>query len=242
MKSPQEYYAILGLLPTADWSVVRSAHEALLNKYQTGMQKGETDALQELQLIEEAFQFISGFTEQASEDPGTLESEADWMFALEYYPDLTSILERLATFSKQLPAMYRSALMSSRNFSARKELEKSVEDQFFYRHFGQNEKIVQFARDIFRDGHLTAANELSRAVKLFGDDPETIIRRIRGKYIVIQAINSLPYSADARRILLSALNDGNTIEIDERDKITVTKSGGSKIYLYSDEDILSFGR
>jgi hypothetical protein len=171
------------------------------------------------------------------------ESETDWAFATEYYPDLSQIVERLEMISKKLGAEYRAKLLSSRDFSSRRELAKSVEDQFFSQHFGSNEKIVDFARELILGGHDTAADELSRAAKLFGDnaDANAIVGHIRCKFFLVQTVCGEVCSEESRRILHSAVEKGHSMRIDERNTIILIR-GTSEMYLRTNADIYRLGR
>jgi hypothetical protein len=236
MKALPEYYAVLGLLPSADAVVVEFAYYALVRKYEDEKYGKSVEANEKLQQLNEAYQSIS---ETAQQEPS--ETKTDFAFAVEYYPDLSQIVEGLQRISPQLASEYWLRLLSSRDFGSRHELATLVEASFFNQQFGENEKIIRFARELIAKGYLEAFEELRCAVRSFGPDADPIIGRISGKHFVFDALLSWPCSEESRRILHFAVEKkGYSIAIDDRNAITLAK-GTSKSFLRSDADIRRFG-
>lgn len=168
-------------------------------------------------------------------------ADSDWAFALEYYPDLSRLTDRLASVSDTLPSEYRKRLLSSRNFAARAQLASIVENEYCEKLFGKNSKLVDFARALLAQGQRDAVRELGRAVALFGEnDPEAIIGRIRGKYFLFQTAAGETCTPDCIRILRAAVEQGYTITVAPNNSITLTKIGRGQTHLHSIEHILRF--
>jgi curved DNA-binding protein CbpA len=116
MTETDDYYAILGVLPSADEVVVRAAYRALSQKYHPDKWSGEpAEATHRMQQLNRAYEVLSNIErrqqydrQRSSDNPDddfdftdeTMRSafqeaekdqEANWTFALEYYPDLAEI-------------------------------------------------------------------------------------------------------------------------------------------------------
>ena len=119
MNTEKDYYAVLGVLPTAQNIVIRAAYKALAQRYHPDRFSGAIeDANLRMTEINAAYAVISDKAMRAEFDrargsgtksgdeyfregtdqppPGVDPLAADWALALSYYPDLGSIDARLA--------------------------------------------------------------------------------------------------------------------------------------------------
>ena len=177
------------------------------------------------------------------------EQELGWLFALEYYPDLTALYNRLSKISEKLAFEFRSVILTSKDFSKRHEIADVLENKFLQRYFGTNQTVVTFARELIKSGNKKAAKELNRAVTVLGSngDPELIIGRIRGKFMLFEktafgktAEGELCTEASLK-ILREAQARGYTVGLEPNKSFSLTKNG-AKTFLYSNADIEHLGQ
>jgi curved DNA-binding protein CbpA len=197
-----DYYAILGVLPTAEEVVIRAAYKALAQRYHPDRFKGEPDEINhKMAEINEAYTILSDpvkrreydshreqvnesgsyFDEKINESPPDYDPlEADWKTAVGYYPDLEDMESSLAQISWRLAYAYRACLLETKSFSKRDEIAIALEQNFLESYFGKNQRIVEFARKLIYQGQKKAARELNKAVRFFGKEinPEIVIAKI----------------------------------------------------------------
>jgi curved DNA-binding protein CbpA len=259
MNQSQDYYAILGVLPAAEDVVIRAAYRALSQKYHPDKLKGErADAARRMQQLNEAYEVLSNASKREQYDrersgntnddfdfsddsmrsafrEAETEQEADWSLALEYYPDLTDRYKRLSKVSEKLAFEFRSALLASKEFARRDEIANALENGFLQRYFGTNPTVVEFARELIKSGNKKAAKELNRAVTVLGSngDPELIIGRIRGKFILFQQTAERELcTEESLNLLRDAVAVGYTLTVDNRNIFTLSKNS-SNTHLHS---------
>jgi curved DNA-binding protein CbpA len=208
MDKTKNYYRILGVLPTAELIVIKAAYRALAMKYHPDQWTGDrATAERKIREINEAFEVLSnervrkqydssrqnkGFEEYDFEDDTTEEAfgdaereqRSDWAVAVEYYPDLESICAELRRTSHRLTFAFRTMMLETKQFPHRKKLAQHLELTFLQSYFGDNPKIIEFARRLIESGHKQAAKELNRAISVFGRDADhnVVIDRISRKY------------------------------------------------------------
>lgn len=205
MDSSVDYYEILGVLPNAEDIVIRAAYRALSLRYHPDQWKGDRGIGEKvMRQLNAAYEILSDparrkqydqirnqgsyqqyqpdGTDAEFTDQERTQAEA-WKIALEYYPDLDNIFNTLKITSSRLAVSFRVALLETKHFNIRLQLAKELEKQFLQSYFGSNDEIVQFARDLIKNGDRKAAKELNKAVSVLGSsDPKAIIDRIRSKY------------------------------------------------------------
>jgi curved DNA-binding protein CbpA len=114
MSGTKDYYAILGVLPSADIVVIRAAFRAVAQKYHPDKWASDpSEANQRMRELNEAYEVLSDehrrqrYDSQRRQDSnddfdfdetmrsafGDAESaqKADWAIALDFYPDLDDI-------------------------------------------------------------------------------------------------------------------------------------------------------
>lgn len=198
MNPEKDYYAILGLLPSAEAFLVRAAYKALSQKYHPDMSSGDASRMQE---INEAYRILSDPSKRtqydsarseryrdspapndfdSGQDPEPDSLSSDWTTAVRFYPDLEEITKRLRKFSWRLSSSYQALLIETKNFRNRSEIGERLEDDFLKLYFGSDEDVIEFARTLILSGNRAAAKELNNAVRVIGSsDSDRIISTVK---------------------------------------------------------------
>lgn len=207
MDVEKDYYAVLGVLPTAEVVVIRAAYKALAQRYHPDRNIGTADeAHRKMAEINEAFQVLSSpeirqkydeirgakahdassFFDDSSVSNNSINDPLakNWETAIEFYPDLIQLEKNLLKVSAKLAFSYKAFLLESKQFDDRKNLASTLEQNFLELFFGNNPSIVQFAKVIIERGEKVAAKALNEAISVLGTpaDPTNIINRISRKY------------------------------------------------------------
>jgi curved DNA-binding protein CbpA len=233
MDTTKNYYAILGVLPTAETIVIKAAYRALAMKYHPDKWTGDrATADRKMRELNEAFEILSDdqarkrydsirkkdFEEYEFDNDTTNDAFGDaereqrsgWAVAVEYYPDLENICTNLRRTSHRLAFAFRTMILETKQFSHRQEIAQRLDLGFLQSYFGNNPKIIDFARNLIESGHKEAAKELNRAIAVLGHDADAtvIIARISHKYFgttpALKAAETLlesRYVTDARHLI-----------------------------------------
>jgi curved DNA-binding protein CbpA len=237
MDQTKNYYGLLGVIPSAEPIVIRAAYRALAMKYHPDKWIGDrATAERKMHEINEAFEILSNeqsrmhydsvrqrndfeeyeFETETTQDAfqdAEREQRSDWSFAVEYYPDLDTICADLRRTSNRLAFAFRTTILETKQYSQRKEIAQKLEIKFLQSYFGENPRIIEFARELIENGHKEAAKELNRAISVFGRgaDQHVVIRRIRERYLgkttalkAAEAAENLlktRYVSDARQLI-----------------------------------------
>jgi curved DNA-binding protein CbpA len=200
----KDYYAILGVVPSAEDVVIRAAWKALAQRYHPDRFVGDIDeANKRMAEINEGYSVLSDpvqrkeydklrgnregnfgdwiheeEADQASNSSDPLEK--DWAVAVRYYHDLFKINNRLSKISHKLAFSYRATLLERKVFEERVELAAKLENAFLQSYFGSNPVIVDFALQLILSGNNAAAKALNDAIRVLGLDlqEERVIRQI----------------------------------------------------------------
>lgn len=209
MNTSIDYYAILGILPTAEMIVIKAAYRALAQKYHPdGHSRPDSNADDRMRKINEAYEILSNpakrsaydharraasirdddleneFSQSAFND-AEQEQRTHWDLALEYYPDLASIYAGLKMTSIKLAFAFKATILEKKAFAKRRELAALLETEFLQTYFGSNPDIIKLAKELIAGGQKDAAKELNRAIAVLGDevDIELIRRTLFSKYL-----------------------------------------------------------
>lgn len=206
MDTTKDYYATLGVLPSAEDFVIRAVHKALAQRYHPDRFCGAIeDAHLRMAEINEAYSILSDpaarkryddlrsstaqaadpyFGRSASEAPPMYDPlEEDWSVASKYYPDLPGLESRLANINWRLAYSYRAYLIEAKEFEARKKIADAMERQFLHLYFGNNEQVVRFARTLIELRNKPAALALNKAVRVLGNHVDArVIKQIRAEF------------------------------------------------------------
>ncbi len=221
MDTSKDYYAILGVLPTAEDIVIRAAYKALAQRYHPDRCDGsEVNAHRRMAEINEAYEVLSNvasrkeydksrgpnaqsgdsyFGENAGDTPPTFDPlERDWGVVVKYYPDLAELEKKLSKISWRLGYSFRAYLLEVKTFDRRTQVAEAMEQKFLETYFGTDRDILQFARTLIDQGHKTAAKALNEAVRVLGSGVKTerIIHQIRSEFEIDTATDSWFISAE----------------------------------------------
>ena len=201
-----DYYERLGVLPSAEDVLIRASYRALSS---TSSHTGSSERVQVrldalsaayavLSTRESRHQYdelrrgtggVSRFTADSEEARIIYERAAAtyderWATALEYYPDLTRLAEKLRQTSCRLAFAFQVLVLEKKHFNQRSELARQLHDEFFKTYFGADVRIVLFARLLIALGEWAAATDLNRAVYTLGGDidVEVVIERVEQKF------------------------------------------------------------
>jgi curved DNA-binding protein CbpA len=204
MDNTKDYYATLGVLPTAEDFIIQAAYRALCKRYHPDLNKSD-DNNYKMAEINEAYETLGNASKRAIydierkkrkwDDSEFFNSDfdnntedidplmEDWDLAVEYYPDLESLSQRLSKISSRLSFFFRVRLIQDRNFRDAAQMADILELEFLKLYFGTNSKIHDFVRVLVRDGRKEVLNYLNKTIKVLGNnDPEMIIAKISNKY------------------------------------------------------------
>jgi curved DNA-binding protein CbpA len=200
----KDYYAILGISPSAEDVVIRAAWKALSQRYHPDKYAGDVaKATQRMAEINDAYNILSDPIQRRAydklrdnnegdfgdwvheEDAGQATNnfdplEKDWALAVGFYPDLTNINNKLSKISKLLAFTYRASLLERKAFEHRSRLANDAEVSFLKSYFGNNQEIVDFARELILAGNKAAAKALNESIRVLGSDipPNKVINKI----------------------------------------------------------------
>lgn len=200
----KDYYAILGVVPSAEDVVIRAAWKALAQRYHPDRFAGDVaKANARIVEINEAYNVLSDpvqrntydksrvgkegdfgdwvHEEEADEAAGNTDPfEKDWALAVGFYPDLIDINNQLSEISHLLAFSYRAGLLERKAFKNRKELAEAAEKLFLQSYFGSNPELLDFARELIFARNKAAAKALNEAIRVLGSDisPDTVINKI----------------------------------------------------------------
>jgi len=203
MNTDSDYYSILGVLPDAEDIVIKAVYRALAQRYhpdRSGSATGKDNAY--MAELNAAYAVLSdadarmrydqlrydkrtvcksnlcGMEERAP--PGNDPLAKDWRIAVNVYPDLAEIEQRLARFSWKLSNTYRAYLLEAKQFEERHSLAALLENDFLSTYFGDHPKTMEFARKLVLQGRREEALALNNMMRVLGlnSDPSRIIGKI----------------------------------------------------------------
>jgi curved DNA-binding protein CbpA len=204
-----DYYAVLGVLPSAEDAVIKAAYRALAQRYHPDKNpSNHKEATAKLAEINAAYAVLSNPTERAKYDSarqsqhGTGSTyfdesedesepkfdplEARWKTALLYYPDLKDLVDGLGNISWRLSFAFKATLLDTRVFEQRAKLAAGMESEFLKNYFGTNPEILRFARELIKRKQREAARALNEAISVLGSDIDAsrVIKQITKQFQV----------------------------------------------------------
>ena len=203
MNTDSAYYAILGVLPEAEDIVIKAAYRALAQRYHPDRSASATKKDNAYMAeLNQAYAVLSDADarmryDQLRHDKSTacnsnlcgMEEQApagddplakDWRIAVNVYPDLAEIEQRLARFSWKLSNTYRAYLLEAKQFEGRHSIAALLENDFLRTYFGDHPKTMAFARKLVLQGCREEALALNNMMRIGGlnSDPNRIIGKI----------------------------------------------------------------
>lgn len=207
MDAATDYYAILGVLPTAEDIVIRAAYRALAQRYHPDHFDGSPEAAHtRMAELNAAYSVLSDPARRreydAARGTGARNAEdalraddsdpmpeydplaKDWSIALRYYPELALLEARLARIAWRLAYAYRVLLLETKRFEQGTKAAQLIEQGFLESYFGKDDQILRFARKLIEEGNKAAARMLNEAVRVLGSDadPKRLIDEIERSF------------------------------------------------------------
>jgi curved DNA-binding protein CbpA len=221
----KDYYAILGVLPSADDAIIKAVYRALAKKWHPDTFVGDKKlAEQKLKEINEAYGVLSNTATRSQydalrksasgqqrqreyEEPddagrASFEAElaADWKFVLQYYPAVDFMRFQLTYFSNALALTFQVILLEMKAFAQAERIKQDLIKDFLRTHFGDQKIIQQFAEDLIQSGLKNSAKELNRLIRLTGSPTATDAKRFIAKISEMAAVEKEEIrAAKARR-------------------------------------------
>ena len=199
----KDYYATLGVLPSAEQVLISAAYKVLAQRYHPDKLFASSDsATKKMAELNEAYSILSNevkrreydkargnktqsgdsyFSESGGDDPiGDDPLKKDWEIAVSYFPDLLKIEKEISKISWRLSSGFKAYLLESKLFEKRVEIAADMERRFLETYFGTNPEIVAFAKRIIFSEHREAARALNEAVRVLGNsiNADTIISKV----------------------------------------------------------------
>lgn len=203
----KDFYAVLGVLSTAEDVVVKAAYRALAQSYHPDRYSGDPEfAHQRMAEINEAYAVLSdpsaraeydktreqgdktNFTDDTSyvDESADLEKalHSDWEVACNYFPDLLQIFEGLKKTAIRLAVTFEAIILATKEFDARFDIAAKLEQLFLEKYFGNSPAIITFAKQLIKESNKPALQELNNAVRVLGSgvNPSVIIESVSKKY------------------------------------------------------------
>ena len=249
MDKNKDYYAILGVHPTAEIAVIEAAYKALAKRYHPDVsQDNPEEAHRRMQEINEAYEVLSNTTKRKEYDDlkgsGTQEAgdffrgeedvepeydplDEDWKVALEYYPELEQYLNQLRRISWKLGYGFKAYIVDTKNYEIGAKIYTQMYEEFIERYFGTNRSIIEFANSLIEINNKQALKELNKVVRVFGVDKsfkktEEVISKIEKKF-------ELKYS-DLKNVERMKEKRGKEEKVEEVEKYTRNKDLEKEVY------------
>ena len=173
MDVSKDYYATLGVLPSAEDYILQAAYKALCKRFHPDVYKG-ADAHERMAAINEAYEVLGDSSKRAEYDrrrgettsddsdffnddfdqtkQGVDPLEQDWKVAVEYYPEVATIVQRLETISARLAFTFRAYLLLEKEYERATEVADLMERNFLNQFFGTSAVSHTFARELIEAG------------------------------------------------------------------------------------------
>ncbi|MEK7992442.1 MAG: DnaJ domain-containing protein [Planctomycetota bacterium] len=224
MDCSKDYYSILGVLPDAEDVVIRAAYKALVHRYHPDKWDGDPQlAHQKTAELNEAYDVLSDPQRRSKYDQGravqrgSYESdekqdesfdgelsqlEGRWNVAIQIFPDLAQIRQKLAKTAHRLAFAYMVLLLETKNFQEREQIAELMEQSFLERYFGTDPRIILFARELISFGFKDAIRSLNKYVDVMGSNvsADLLIQKVEEEHKLASRREELDRAKDAASI------------------------------------------
>lgn len=229
----KDYYAILGVLPSAEVETIKAVYRALSKKYHPDISReNPASAEEKMREINEAYEILSDATErkkyddsrqgtqsegstfyEEEDDNGSTSSYADpkldenWERIIDYYPDLEIHRKNLELLSQDLAFTYKTYMVTERKFESEQNIHLDLEANFLRKYFGPHKEIQDFAKYLLMNYKgKSFAKALNKDVAFFGNDIQP--REFLAKFKKKLGINISP-TTPKNRYTKSGKNNNN---------------------------------
>ena len=269
MEAIKDYYATLGVLPTAEDFVIEAAYRALSKRYHPD-RYGGSDAHEKMSAINEAYEVLGNAAKRKEYDQERKSTnqddseffnsefdnlkeafavfEDDWKVAVSYYPELVSISDRLAKISSRLAFSFRVFLLQEKKYENAKSIADQLEKAFLTDFFGSSSVAHEFAIQLIEEGRKDILLELNQGIKVIGSGGSSkVVDRLCEKYDLLtpaemEAKQWGHYKEFVRSIESHYLlnNDTATFNLWKEGKITKEEIQSKIQYYKKEERIILF--
>lgn len=193
MNSDIDFYAVLGILPSAEAVVVTAAYRALATRYHPDRWSDNSQfASNRMAEINVAYGVLgdapkrsvydkvkskthSKFEADDAEkdsafDAALADVEERWQIAVSIFPDLDTIRKRLAKTAHRLAFAFVTVMLETKQFTKHITIADAMEQAFLQRYFGSNSEVILFAKALISEGHKDATFALNQYVEILGSD------------------------------------------------------------------------
>jgi curved DNA-binding protein CbpA len=209
MDTNKDYYAILGVMPSAEFETIQAVYRALSKKYHPDVsQQDKTKSEEKIREINEAYEILSDVSKRREYDEGRDHTEsqhsnfyeedvdqktssqysdpkidADWDRAAEYYPDLERFRKILELLSQDLAFTYKVYVITEKKFESNENFHITLENEFLKRYFGSHKEIQKLGKKLLLDKKKFLARELNKDIVLLGSNinPNAFIQKFKNK-------------------------------------------------------------
>lgn len=204
----KDYYAVLGVTPSAELAVIKAVYKALANKHHPDKNLGnKAQAEAKMREINEAYEVLSDSAKRAAYDAARNKSDeaafeetdesvkqaedtlaqiiqSDWATAEKYHPDLKICVQHLEAISRTLVLPFKIYVLEEKQFAKADEIARAMIGDYLQAYFGKDTRILKFAKQLLVDGDIAAAKELNKVIRVLGRtiDPISVIDRISAEY------------------------------------------------------------
>jgi len=227
-----DHYTVLGVLPDAEQVVITAAYRALAQRYHPDkVGKSDRVTLDRMSAINEAYRVLGNPETRAEYDskrntnehatfdaepgestdeafsPVIAELEDRWSIANELFPHLQSLRENVARISKSLEFAFVIFVLEERSFDRAIEIADHLIDSYVERYFGNDPRIIEYAKVLLISGNRRAALRLNRLIDVLGDsiEGEKIIGRLELQFPELAQKRNLLGEASRRKERLERL-------------------------------------
>jgi curved DNA-binding protein CbpA len=191
----RDFYTILGVLPDAEPVVITAAYRALTSLYHPDKWTGNTeDSHKRMAEINVAYGVLGDAKKRkeyeqlrqkvpvgidtsyqqtdAAFDSALAGVEDRWAIAVSVYPDLVDIRKMLAKTAHRLAFAFVVVMLENKNFASGYSIAFAMEKAFLQRHFGSNDQVLRFAKELITLGQKDAVLALNRLIDVLGSNAE----------------------------------------------------------------------
>jgi curved DNA-binding protein CbpA len=209
MNQDKDYYAILGIIPTAELEVIKAAYKAMLKVYHPDRFQGSKEEAHARSIeINEAYGVLSNtakrkqyddlrgntkdkaysYNEESKSQENYTDAldalEKDWQVAVKYQPELVELFNKLTKISSKLAFSFKAVMLESKEFDKKENVADKMEFEYLTSYFGRDKRIQSFAKALILGNHRDAARELNTAITVLGKrvDVERIIAQVKSEF------------------------------------------------------------
>jgi len=209
MKQDKDYYAILGIIPTAELEVIKAAYKAMLKVYHPDRFQGSREEAHARSTeINEAYGVLSNTAKRKQYDDlcGNTKDKAysykeesksqenftdafdalekDWQVAVKYQPELVELFNKLTKISSKLAFSFKAVMLESKEFDKTENIAEKMEFEYLTLYFGSDKRIHSFAKALIFGNYRGAARELNMAITVLGKrvDVERVITQVKNEF------------------------------------------------------------